>query len=54
MDEWLSTPALPAVTKPLQWWNSQLDGGNGPLAHMALDFLSVPGKHMPELSSVLP
>ncbi|KIP05872.1 hypothetical protein PHLGIDRAFT_14237 [Phlebiopsis gigantea 11061_1 CR5-6] len=42
MDKWLSTPALPAMTKPLQWWNSQLDGGNGPPAHMALDFLSVP------------
>ena len=44
MDEWLSTPALTNVSDGLSWWAAMAQNKH-PLAPIALDFLSTPGKN---------
>ncbi|KAI0738761.1 hypothetical protein BC629DRAFT_1300104, partial [Irpex lacteus] len=49
IEQYLATPTWPNVSDPLQWWNSQLAGGDEmsiAAARMALDFLSAPGKSL--------
>ncbi|RPD52700.1 hypothetical protein L226DRAFT_474024 [Lentinus tigrinus ALCF2SS1-7] len=43
LEEYLISPPLPSVTNPILHWHS-LDGEHNPLARMALDILSTPGK----------
>jgi hypothetical protein len=45
VDEWLSTPALTNVSDGLSWWAAMAQIKH-PLAPMALDFLSAPGKNL--------
>jgi hypothetical protein len=45
--EWLSAPPVPTITDPIAWWTT-MDAVGHPLARMALDYLSAPGKcHLP-------
>ena len=44
VDEWLSTPALTNVRDGLSWWAAMAQIKH-PLAPIALDFLSAPGKN---------
>ena len=41
--DYLTTAAMPHIDDPIKYWSSFLDGGH-PLARMALDVLSMPGK----------
>ena len=43
IDEWLNTPPISNMTNGLQYWSAMAASGH-PLAAMARDFLSVPGK----------
>jgi hypothetical protein len=43
IDDWLNTPPSVSVNNPLQYWTAMAASGH-PLAAMAKDFLSVPGK----------
>ena len=46
LEVYLESPPLPTVTDPLEHWNGlQNSAAHKDLAQMALDFLSVPGKH---------
>ena len=45
VEEWLSTPALTNVSDGLSWWTA-IAQTKHPLAPMALDFLSAPGKNL--------
>lgn len=42
LEDFLRSNVLPKIRDPIQFWTSQLDGGNA-LARMALDILSTPG-----------
>jgi hypothetical protein len=42
IDEWLTSPPIPSVSNPLQYWAAMAASGH-PLAAMATDFLSIPG-----------
>jgi hypothetical protein len=44
LDEWLSSPPLGTVADPISWWTA-MDAAGHPLARMALDFLSTPGRY---------
>lgn len=39
----IQDPILGTVADPIKWWSGMLDGGH-PMARMAIDFLSAPGK----------
>ena len=43
IDEWLSAPPIQNITNGLQYWTAMAASGH-PLAQMAMDFLSIPGK----------
>ncbi|TDL14501.1 hypothetical protein BD410DRAFT_733995, partial [Rickenella mellea] len=43
IDNWLSTGPIRTAQDPLTWWSGML-ADNHPLAAMALDILSAPGK----------
>ncbi|KAF8578866.1 hypothetical protein K439DRAFT_1316404, partial [Ramaria rubella] len=45
LDKYLSLPAQPSVSDPLQHWEAQRTSGST-LAHMAVDFLSIPGESL--------
>jgi hypothetical protein len=43
LEEYLNTPTITAkALEPLVWWHAIRE--SNPLAHMAIDFLSAPGK----------
>jgi hypothetical protein len=43
LEEYLNTPTISTkALEPLMWWNAI--GESNPLARMAIDFLSAPGK----------
>ena len=43
LEEYMNTPTITAkALEPLVWWHAI--GESNPLAHMAIDFLSAPGK----------
>jgi hypothetical protein len=42
LEEWLSSPVVNTHLDPIVYWMGMLAAGH-PLAHMALDFLSIPG-----------
>lgn len=45
LEEYLKTPTISTKgLEPLTWWNQI--GDSNPLARMAIDFLSAPGKHI--------
>ena len=42
-EDWLSTGVVKTHMEPIPFWEGMLAAGN-PLARMALDYLSIPGK----------
>ncbi len=44
LESYLESPQQTTVTDPLEHWNLMLQTPEAPLARMALDYLSVPGK----------
>jgi len=45
LEEYLNTPTISTKSlEPLVWWYAI--GESNPLARMAIDFLSAPGKHL--------
>lgn len=45
LEDFLNSPPISNVNDPIPWWYGIASGGD-PLARMALDFLSVPGRHL--------
>ena len=45
LDEWLNTPVVNTQQDPITYWTAMQTAGH-PLARMALDFLSIPGKSL--------
>ena len=43
LEEWLNTPIVNMQQDPITYWTGMEAAGH-PLAQMALDFLSIPGK----------
>ena len=43
IDEWLNTPPISNISNGLQYWTAMATSGH-PLAPMAMNFLSIPGK----------
>lgn len=43
LEEWMSSAPITTATDPISWWTAMNAAGN-PLAPMALDYLSTPGK----------
>ncbi|KAJ7575909.1 hypothetical protein C8J56DRAFT_1062763 [Mycena floridula] len=43
LDDYLNTPPLQSTLDPITWWFNNY-GNSDPLAHMAMDLLSAPGK----------
>lgn len=43
IDKWLNTPLIPNISNSLQYWTAMAASGQ-PLAPMATNFLSIPGK----------
>ena len=57
LEEYLALPIIETVKDPISYWASVLSTSKGnpgaaALAQMALDFLTVPGKHGALLSSL--
>jgi len=45
LEEWLNTPIVNMQQDPITYWTGMEAAGH-PLARMALDFLSIPGKFL--------